>query len=215
MTTTTCALKHEQMLFLNSQGMQTEPRVWPIVHLSGALPQAAAAVCNLRGNKRASSRLDWRDKQLESPTDGLVTTELTLGFAEVQGMVRHWHPESLSGVDVSPRVVVALGVLLFGGGGRIEEEKKRSHSEHTEKPLLLVRVEDWLHWAVSRRARSHWLAATRCSGTSSGRIRGETSSSFSSSAKFRCSWQLYCCTTAIFWNKSKYPDPYSIAANAV
>lgn len=71
-----------------------------------------------------------------------MTTELTLGLAEVQGMVRHWHPESLSRVDVSPRVVVALGVLLFGGGGRIEEEKKRSHPEHTEKPLLLVRVED-------------------------------------------------------------------------
>lgn len=72
-----------------------------------------------------------------------MTAELTLGFAEVQGMVRHWHPESLSRVDVSPRVVVALGVLLVGGGGRIEEEEeKRSHSEHTEKPLLLVRVED-------------------------------------------------------------------------
>lgn len=72
-----------------------------------------------------------------------MTAELTLGFAEVQGMVRHWHPESLSRVDVSPRVVVALGVLLLGGGGRVEEEQqqKRSDPEHTEEPPL-VRVED-------------------------------------------------------------------------
>lgn len=58
---------------------------------------------------------------------------------------------------MSPRVVVALGVLLLGGGGRIEEEEeekeKRSDPERTEKPLLLVRVKDGLHWTVSKRAR--------------------------------------------------------------
>lgn len=104
---------------------------------------------------RAPSR---HDKLLESLADGPATAELTLGFAEVQGMVRHWHPESLSRVDVSPRVVVALGVLLLGGGGRIEEEQQqeeetRSEPEHTEEPPL-VRVEDaGLHRTVSRRAR--------------------------------------------------------------
>lgn len=108
--------------------------------------QQLSAIC--RGHTR-------RDKLLKSLADGLLTTELTLGFAEVQGMVRYWHPESLSRVDVSPRVVVALGVFLLGGGDRIEEEEeeKRSNPEHTEKPPFLVRVEDGLHWTVSMRAR--------------------------------------------------------------
>lgn len=82
-----------------------------------------------------------------------MTTELTLGFAEVQGMVRYGDSERLSRVDVSPRIVVALGVSFLGGGGRIEEEEKRGDPEHTEKPLFLVRVEGGLHWTVSRRAR--------------------------------------------------------------
>lgn len=59
-------------------------------------------------------------------------------------MVGHWHPESFSRVDVSPRVIVALGVLLLGGGDRVEEqeEEKRTDPEHREKSLLLVRVDD-------------------------------------------------------------------------
>lgn len=50
-----------------SQGMQTEPRVWPFVHQRGASPRAAAAVRNLQRSQRASSRLDWRGKRLKSP----------------------------------------------------------------------------------------------------------------------------------------------------
>lgn len=62
-------------------------------------------------------------------------------------MVRHRHPESLSGIDVSSRVVVTVGVLLLGaflrGGARTEEEEeKRGDPEHGEKPLLQVSVED-------------------------------------------------------------------------
>lgn len=63
-------------------------------------------------------------------------------------MVRHRHPESLSGVNVSSRVVVTVGVLLLGaflgGGARTEEEeeKKRTDPQHGEKPLLQVSVED-------------------------------------------------------------------------
>lgn len=52
-------------------------------------------------------------------------------------MVRHGHSESLSGIDVSSRVVVTLGVFLLSrrdrGGG---EEEKESGAERPEMLLL-------------------------------------------------------------------------------
>lgn len=110
------------------------------------MPSAAAAVCTLQEDKRTSARLNCATSN-RSPAD--KKNKLTLGFAEVQGMVRHRHPESLSGVNVSSRVVVTVGVLLLGavlgGGARTEEEeeeKKRTDPQHGEKPLLQVSVED-------------------------------------------------------------------------
>ncbi len=80
--------------------------------------------------------------------------KLTLGFAKVQGMVGHGHPESLSRIDVSSRVVVTLGVFDVSAFFCRCEEEEEGAAKHAEKLLLQVSVGEKLHYAVALSARS-------------------------------------------------------------
>lgn len=76
-------------------------------------------------------------------------------------MVRHRHPESLSRIYVSSRVVVTLGVFLlsaFLSRRDCGEEEEEGDVERAEKLLLWISGEDKLHYAVALRARTatHW-----------------------------------------------------------
>lgn len=80
---------------------------------------------------------------------------LTLGFAQVQGMIRHGHSESFSGIDVSSRVVVTLGVFVRGSfccrpGWAGEEDHE---SSAVEKLLLRTNARGKLH-CVAGKART-------------------------------------------------------------
>ena len=70
-------------------------------------------------------------------------------------MVRHGNAESLSGIDVSSRVVVTLGVLHLSAFLCRCAEEEQSGAKSTEKLLLCIAEETRLHCAVSLRARSN------------------------------------------------------------
>lgn len=89
--------------------------------------------------------------------------KLTLGFAEVQGMVRHRYAESLSRIDVSSRVVVTLGGFYISAFlCRCCEEEEESGAERTEKLLLYISVQEKLHCIVPLRAPNYCLAMAMC-----------------------------------------------------
>lgn len=78
--------------------------------------------------------------------------ELTLGFAEVQGMVGHGHPGSLPGIDVSSRVVVTLGVLRVSAVLRrcgAEEEGEEGEEEEGREERGARRAGERAHGAVA------------------------------------------------------------------
>lgn len=76
-------------------------------------------------------------------------------------MVGHGHTESLSGIDVSSRVTLTLGVFHLSAFlcRRDRGEEEQSGAQSTEK-LLPISVESRLHCYVPLTARSH-SAATR------------------------------------------------------
>lgn len=88
--------------------------------------------------------------------DKRKNTQLTLGFAQVQGMIWYRHSESFSGIDVSSRVVVTLGVFvrrsLFGRRACAGQEDKESSA--VEQLLLDINAEGKLHYAVALKTRT-------------------------------------------------------------
>lgn len=71
-------------------------------------------------------------------------------------MVGHGHTESLSGIDVSSRVTLTLGVFHLSAFlcRRDRGEEEQSGAQSTEK-LLHISVENRLHCYVPLTARSH------------------------------------------------------------
>lgn len=63
---------------------------------------------------------------------------LTFGFAEVQGVIWHRHPERLSGINVTPRVIVAflLGTRTDQGAHQHPQNTRpKTYGAHFLDPL--------------------------------------------------------------------------------
>lgn len=112
-----------------------------------------------KGQERGAAAHASNRQTLTAPLGANRWEKLTLRFAEVQGMVGHGHAESLPGIDVSSRVVVALGVSHIGAvlcrcdSGEEQEEDRAA--KRTDKLLPRTTVGEKLHCADPVRARSH------------------------------------------------------------
>lgn len=71
-------------------------------------------------------------------------------------MVGHRHSESLPGIDVSPRVVVTLGVLVLLRGRAAEEQQ--GAAERAERVLL--RAAEDVHRVAAVSALHRWTEGT-------------------------------------------------------
>lgn len=72
-------------------------------------------------------------------------------------MVRNGHAESLSGINVSSCVVVALGVFLLFLRRCDGAEEQQSDAKTTQQLHLYVKAATSHHFSVSMGARSVWL----------------------------------------------------------
>lgn len=82
--------------------------------------------------------------------------KLTLGFAQVQGMIRYRNSESFSGIDVSSRVVVTLGVFVRGSvlGRRDCAGEEDKESSAAQLPLPDINARGNVHCAAVLKART-------------------------------------------------------------